>query len=77
MKQIIWRAGKYKYREATFAYVNNIQVAVITPMHDNSKFDARVLLPGLPKSTNSFGNFDGAKEALEKRVQQWFELVAQ
>lgn len=77
MKQIEWRGGKYKYREATFAYVNNIQVAVITKMHDNSKFDAKVLLPGLPKGTNSFSSVDSAKENLEKRINQWFELVAQ
>lgn len=77
MKEIIWRSGKFKYRDATFAYVNQIKVAVVIPLHDGSKCDARLLLPGMPKSTNSFSSLDGAKENLEKRINQWFELVAQ
>lgn len=77
MKQIEWRGGKYKYRDAVFAYVNQIKVAVVTPLHDGSKFDGKVLLPSLPKGTNSFSSLDGAKENLEKRINQWFELVAQ
>lgn len=77
MKQIVWRAGKYKYRDAALAFINHVQVAVVTPLHDGSKFDAKMLLPGAPKGTNSFGNLEGAKDSLEKRINQWFELVAQ
>ena len=77
MKSIIWRSGMYKYREAMFAYVNQIKVAVITPNHDSSKFDGKVLLPGLPKGTNSFSSLDSAKGILETRIQEWFKLVVQ
>lgn len=77
MKEIIWRSGKFKYRDATFAYINQIKVAIITTLHDGSKCDARLLLPGMPKSTNSFSTIDSAKRALEKRINDWFELVTQ
>lgn len=77
MKKIVWQAGKYKYRDAIFAYINQIRVAVVTPMHDGSKVDGKMLLPGLPKGTNSFHNVDSAKGYMEKRVEEWFKLVAQ
>ena len=77
MKQIEWRGGKYKYREALFAYVNQIKVAVVTSNHDGSKFDGKVLLPGLPKGANSFSSLESAKGLLEGRVQEWFKLVVQ
>lgn len=77
MKQITWRSGKYKYRDAIFAYINQIKVAVIVPMHDGSKLDGKCLLPGLPKGTNSFSNVDSAKGILETRINDWFELVKQ
>ena len=76
MKEIVWRSGQFKYRDATFAYVNQIKVAVVIPLHDGSKCDARLLLPGMPKSTNSFSSIEGAKRALEQRINNWFELVA-
>ena len=75
--QIIWRSGKYKYRDAIFAYINQVRVAVVTPLHDGSKFDGKCLLPGLPKGTNSFSSVDSAKVILEERINQWFELVQQ
>ena len=77
MKKIIWRSGKYKYRDAVFAYINQVRVAVITPLHDGSKFDGKVLLPGLPKGTNSFSSLESAKGIVETRIQEWFELVVQ
>ena len=76
-KTIEWKPGKYKYREAVFAYVNQIKVAVIIPMHDGTRFDGKVLLPGLPKGTNSFSSLDGAKGIISTNVQKWFQLVAQ
>lgn len=77
MKKIIWQSGKYKYRDAVFAYINQVRVAVITPLHDGSKFDGKVLLPGLPKGTNSFSSLESAKGILETRINEWFELVKQ
>lgn len=77
MKKIIWRPGKYKYRDAVFAYINQVKVAVVTPLHDGSKFDAKLLLPGLPQATNSFSKLDNAKANMEKRIHEWFKLVIQ
>ena len=76
-KTLVWRAGKYKYRDAVFAYINQLRVAVVTPMHDGSRVDGKLLLPDMPKGTNSFRSVESAQGYLEKRVQDWFELVEQ
>ena len=78
MKQLTWQLGTHKFKPCTIGYINSIKVAAI---HENSVtkkgFNAICLLPGLPKAGNNFHTFEGARKAMEDRVELWFGAVQQ
>lgn len=77
MKNITWRSCRYKYRDSTAAFINEVRVAVVTPLHDGSRFDAKCMLPGMPKGVNSYSKLETAMTRMEEMIHNWFRLVEQ
>lgn len=78
MKCIVWKDGKYKYRPASLAFINNVRVAVVSwlPGKENA-YNANCLLPGYPKACNVYQDSAKAREAMEEIIQDWFKKVEQ
>jgi hypothetical protein len=76
--KLTWREGKHKFRDARLAYINNIKVAAISwQASGETQFNISMLLPGLPKTGNTYKTFENAQRIVEERVETWFKLVEQ
>jgi hypothetical protein len=78
MKQITWREGQFKYRPALVAYVNNVKVGAVSWLpNQESAFNAHCQLPNLKQDCSRYPNSGLAKEAVEKSINKWFDMVNQ
>lgn len=74
---VVWRDGKYKYRPAQIAYINNVRVGAVSWIANSEYYSSHCLLPGIKWLTNTYSSSAAGKEAVEANIQQWFEAVKQ
>lgn len=78
MKQVKWREGQFKYRPALIAYVNNVRVGAVSWLpNSDAAYNAHCQLPNIKQDCNRYSNSALAMEAVERKVNSWFEMVAQ
>lgn len=72
---IVWREGKYKYRTASIAHINNVRVAAVSWVTSSKCYNVHCLLPGMKWAPRNINDAASARLSAEEQIKKWFEVV--